>query len=664
MRVKTRWIKILFLLGSAYFLIPRLSAAAAPTARVVDDQRLSELEIETGARPIDSLLEQALAYDERGQFLQAAELYRQLAAQDVGVAELRLGWLDESGADGEQSYSLARAHYERAAVLGALEANMRLGLMSLEGWGTPKDPEAAVAYLQLASQAGYQPAQGILSQMYFTGAGVPRDLKEALKWAEKAAATRNPVSQTLAGSIRQAVSQLPQDVQSAREWYELSAEQQYAEGMRAMASTFLAARASPEDVDQGVRWLGWAADSGDGRAAFQLAGLYLWYPRFSRDPASPEKARKLFQQGAANGELMSAEVLELEKEGRSLADAFKYVTTVSMEDRYVQRVAARELNEEEKTTNSAFPRAIKIVSPVYPAALLLTRTKGQTVVEFYIDRTGRVREARAISSSHPGFSDPAVAAIKTWRFTPGVKNGRLVTIRANQTIEFSPDNDPGLDVAGFKRRHDSPQPSAPRQIKYVSPAWPSGLPKGSYHLTLKYVIGADGGVHNAFVDIPSGSARLDETYLDALRQYHYLPAEAEGKAIDIQAEQPLDVEVGETGFMAGSLNSTRTTFNSTSIVDIKSSKVSVSDATSYQVRVKYSLVSKEHGRVAISVGPEADGSYRELDRKIVDQGEGEVELVGQIISSALSIHAGLIEEPFHGAGVPLAYEIQRLKNPN
>jgi len=182
----------MLLAGSVCCIIPRIFGTAAPTAHVVDDKRLSELEKETGDRPIDSLLEQALAYDERGDFLRAAELYRLLAAQNVGVAELRLGWLNESGAAGEQSYPLARAHYERAATLGTLEANMRLGLMSLEGWGTTKDPAAAVAYLQLASQAGYQPAQEILSQMYFTGAGVSRDLKEALKWAEKAAATRDP----------------------------------------------------------------------------------------------------------------------------------------------------------------------------------------------------------------------------------------------------------------------------------------------------------------------------------------------------------------------------------------------------------------------------------------------------------------------------------------
>jgi TonB family protein len=218
-----------------------------------------------------------------------------------------------------------------------------------------------------------------------------------------------------------------------------------------MASTFFAKNASSDDVEQGIRWLEWAAESGDSRAAFQLAGLYLWYPRFRADPTSEERARKLLRQGAVNGDLMSAEVLELEKEGGSLAEAHRYVSTVSMEDRYVQRVAARELTDEEKRTNSVRPRALKLVSPVYPSALLLTRTKGRVVVEFFIDPTGRVRDAYVISSTHPAFSDPAVAAVKTWRFAPGIRNGRFVTVRAAQTIEFAPNDDRGLDVAGFKR---------------------------------------------------------------------------------------------------------------------------------------------------------------------------------------------------------------------
>jgi TonB family protein len=666
MRAKTRWMGILFLLGSVYCFLPRLAAAATPPEHVVDDQRLSELEKETDHRPIDSLLEQALGYDERGRFSQAAELYRQLAAQNVGVAELRLGWLDESGAGGEQSYALARAHYERAAALGALEANLRLGLMSLEGWGTPKDPGAAVAYLQLAAQAGYQPAQAILSQMYFTGAGVSRDLREALKWAEKAADTRNPAAQTLTGSIRQAASRLPRDVESAREWYELSAEQQYAEGMRAMASTFLTAGASPDEVDQGVRWLEWATESGDGRAAFQLAGLYLWYPLLSQRPASEDKARKLFQRGAATGDLASAEVLELEKEGRSLAAAFKYVMTVSMEDRYVQRVAARELTLEEKATNSAFPRPIKLVRPVYPAALLLTRTKGQVMVEFDIDRTGRVRDAHAISFTHPGFADPAVAAIKTWRFTPGIRNGRIVIVRAKQAVEFVPGNDPGLAVDSSTREYTGGQrPSEPRQIKYVSPSWPPGLLKGSYQLSLRYVIGADGAVHRAVVSKSSGFDSLDEAYLSALKQYRYLPAEAEGKAINIPAEAASKIEVRDSDLIAGGLDAGHPKFNLTSIAGIQSNKVTGGESISYQVRVKYTLASKAHGRVALSFGPAPNGSYRELAKKIVDRGEGEVELVAEVNLPAnkdASVYASLIEEPYPGAGVPLAYEIQQLES--
>lgn len=218
-----------------------------------------------------------------------------------------------------------------------------------------------------------------------------------------------------------------------------------------MASTFFAKNATPDDVEQGIRWLGWAAECGDGRAAYQLAGLYLWYPRYRGDPASVERARNLLRQSAASGIRMSAEVLELEKEGRPLAEAHKYVSTVSIEDRYIQRVAVRKLTDQEKTTNSVGPRVIKIVRPAYPSALLLTRTKGKVVVGFIIDPTGRVRDARVVSSTHQAFSDPAIVAINSWRFAPGMKNGRFVNVRAEQSIEFAPDDDRGLDVARFKR---------------------------------------------------------------------------------------------------------------------------------------------------------------------------------------------------------------------
>jgi TonB family protein len=410
---------------------------AVIAARAVDDRRLAELEKETGDRPVDSILELALAYDERGQAPRAIELYRQAAARGVGVAELRLGWFNESGVGGEQSYPLARSHYERAAALGVPEANMRLGLFYLEGWGVTRDMGAAVATIRLAASSGYVPAQQILSEMYFAGTGVTADLKEALQWAEKAAGQRGAEAQALVGSIRQKAAKLPQDVQAAREWYQLSAEQEYASGMLRMATTFLKPGADPASVQMGVRWLELAAESGSTAAAFHLGGMYLVLPPLRATPDHEDRARKFLNQSAQGGEIAAAEVLELAKGSKSLTEAFMYVVTVSVEDRYMQRLAATPPTADEIAKHLLRPRPIKMVTPIYPAAMLLTKTEAEVLVEFVIDTTGRVRDARAIKSPHPAFAGPAVTAITAWRFIPGSKDGHTVNTRVQIPVRFN-----------------------------------------------------------------------------------------------------------------------------------------------------------------------------------------------------------------------------------
>lgn len=158
---------------------------------------------------------------------------------------------------------------------------------------------------------------------------------------------------------------------------------------------------------------------------------------------------------------------------------------------------------------------------------------------------------------------------------------------------------------------------------------------------------------------------MDEAYLAARTQYRYLPVEADGKAIDMEAEEPLKIEGGDSDLIAGDSDAGLPKFNAISIAGIKANQVTGGESISCQVRVKYSLVGKAHGRVAISVGPEPDGSYREVAKKIVDQGTGEVELVAEVNLPAnkdASLYAGLTEYPFPGPSAPLAYEIQQLKS--
>jgi TonB family protein len=75
--------------------------------------------------------------------------------------------------------------------------------------------------------------------------------------------------------------------------------------------------------------------------------------------------------------------------------------------------------------------------PIYPRALLKKKINGTVVVEFIVDQYGVVREAHAVRSTHPGFDQAACDAILSWRFNPGLKNGRAVNVRAQQELSFS-----------------------------------------------------------------------------------------------------------------------------------------------------------------------------------------------------------------------------------
>lgn len=91
-----------------------------------------------------------------------------------------------------------------------------------------------------------------------------------------------------------------------------------------------------------------------------------------------------------------------------------------------------------------------MVSPIYPAAMKLTKTDGKVVVEFIVDTTGRVRAAQVISTTHQAFADYALASVAAWRFVPGYKNGRAVNTRLQFPVIFQMAGAGGLDVGKFK----------------------------------------------------------------------------------------------------------------------------------------------------------------------------------------------------------------------
>ena len=76
-------------------------------------------------------------------------------------------------------------------------------------------------------------------------------------------------------------------------------------------------------------------------------------------------------------------------------------------------------------------------APRYPVALRRDGISGRVYVQFVVNTDGRVVDAHAVETTHPGFDDAAVAAVARWKFRPGVKSGQKVNTRMAVPIVFA-----------------------------------------------------------------------------------------------------------------------------------------------------------------------------------------------------------------------------------
>lgn len=83
------------------------------------------------------------------------------------------------------------------------------------------------------------------------------------------------------------------------------------------------------------------------------------------------------------------------------------------------------------------PRLTSQRPPQYPAVMRKLNMSGDVVVDFVIDATGKVVEAKVKESTNAGFELAALEAVQAWQFSPGLKGGRPVNTRVTQRLQFN-----------------------------------------------------------------------------------------------------------------------------------------------------------------------------------------------------------------------------------
>ena len=82
------------------------------------------------------------------------------------------------------------------------------------------------------------------------------------------------------------------------------------------------------------------------------------------------------------------------------------------------------------------PRVVYQPAPIYPPELARKSMQGTVYVLFIVDQTGRTRDLKVQKSTHPAFNNPALKAVKQWKFEPGKRKGKAVQFRMRVPITF------------------------------------------------------------------------------------------------------------------------------------------------------------------------------------------------------------------------------------
>jgi protein TonB len=72
----------------------------------------------------------------------------------------------------------------------------------------------------------------------------------------------------------------------------------------------------------------------------------------------------------------------------------------------------------------------------YPPQARSAQVEAGVPLELVVDRRGVVTQARALVASGYGLDDAALRAVRTYRFSPALRDGRPVSVRMRWTVIF------------------------------------------------------------------------------------------------------------------------------------------------------------------------------------------------------------------------------------
>jgi len=85
------------------------------------------------------------------------------------------------------------------------------------------------------------------------------------------------------------------------------------------------------------------------------------------------------------------------------------------------------------------PVPVRTVAPKFPDEMRRIGTSGLVTVSCLIDEKGNVTEPKIVKATNDAFAEPAIEALKKWKFKPAKKDGEAIAIRVSIPVQFTVD---------------------------------------------------------------------------------------------------------------------------------------------------------------------------------------------------------------------------------
>jgi TonB family protein len=198
----------------------------------------------------------------------------------------------------------------------------------------------------------------------------------------------------------------------------------------------------------------------------------------------------------------------------------------------------------------------KSVQPAYPQEAVMAIAEGTVVLEVAVDERGRVSSVRILRSVHPSLDKAAEDALRQWRFTPPIEEGKpkAVTVIANARFQLNSSTRTKGQVGGvvggiiggaLPKDRFSPQEYAegnalpevrafgdikpPDLIFRVEPKYPEVARQARVEGTVILEVTTDANGYVSSATILRSIPLLDQAAVESVRQWIYEPLVIEGK---------------------------------------------------------------------------------------------------------------------------------------